>query len=676
MASTSFADSAATSDLGPGTVSLNTGDFQIDATDASQGGLSVGRAATSLLPAGMSGGPTGIFGAGWRASLPGPDAGAGGYTLVDNSAKGYVTLTGSDGTSLIYQLVSGSGTSAKYVGIGDADDGSLLQCGTTCASWKLTDADGTVTTWTQTGSTWTVASIVQPGDSASTTTSFHYTTAGLPDLIVAPHDSGVTCSTSTVSGQNAGCQALSLTYAGSTTATGTGSSQWGDYINLVSGISYTAYNPATSAMVTVQVATYAYDSTGHLRAAWDPRVATPLKTRYAYDTRADRDDHPARASAWTMNYDTTGRLADGLAPTRPTAPPPRPSRTICRSPAPARRTCRHGDRHLGTDRRPGLHGRGGLPRFARAGVDEQPRRLRTDQHRLAVCGHHLHRRQRPSLTPPSTARVPGRSTPPGTTPTTTIWSLDSGRAHALNPTADTDPYVAAPRPRRAPTCSPPSVPTATTASTCSPPSDRPTPSSSPGTATSLWSSSQTRTSPTTKAHQPRARTIWSRPRSPVPTSDGTATTATDTKYDVTGYDPIDGTSATGDTSGWILQAPTVQTTIMGTGSGTRARTSDQDPLRLRRPDRRVPHAAAPRWHRRRDHAHHLLHGVRKRHLRAVSRTGRGWSATPAPGPRASGYHDPVDGAHLRPLRAARPRRDLRRSAEPRRTPMTRPTAQP
>jgi hypothetical protein len=44
--------------------------------------------------------------------------------------------------------------------------------------------------------------------------------------------------------------------------------------------------------------------------------------------------------------------------------------------------------------------------------------------------------------------------------------------------------------------------------------------------------------------------------------DGTATTAADTKTTTTGYNPIDGASNTGTTSGWVLHAPTTQTTSM------------------------------------------------------------------------------------------------------------------
>src|SRR4051794_40197578 len=62
----------------------------------------------------------------------------------------------------------------------------------------------------------------------------------------------------------------------STTATGTSEAQWGDYTGRLKAVTFTAYDPATSAMATITVASYSYDSTGQLRAAWDPRITSAL----------------------------------------------------------------------------------------------------------------------------------------------------------------------------------------------------------------------------------------------------------------------------------------------------------------------------------------------------------------------------------------------------------------
>jgi hypothetical protein len=61
---------------------------------------------------------------------------------------------------------------------------------------------------------------------------------------------------------------------------------WRDYAGRLKKVSYTSYDASTSSMATVDVASYLYDSTGRLRAAWDPRISTALKVRYEYETSA------------------------------------------------------------------------------------------------------------------------------------------------------------------------------------------------------------------------------------------------------------------------------------------------------------------------------------------------------------------------------------------------------
>jgi hypothetical protein len=80
----SFDASNATSQVGPGSLSLLTGDYAVAATDASVSAynstLSVSRTATTLDPAGARSDATGVFGPGWTASLSGPPGGDAGET--------------------------------------------------------------------------------------------------------------------------------------------------------------------------------------------------------------------------------------------------------------------------------------------------------------------------------------------------------------------------------------------------------------------------------------------------------------------------------------------------------------------------------------------------------------------------------------------------------------------
>ena len=580
LAVATFGQDAATEVLGPGEVSLTTGDFEVTAGDSSAGGLGIGRTATSLAPAAASTGPSGIFGAGWRASLPGARAGAGAATLIDNSVAGSVTIQYSDGTEAVYVKQS-SGT---YVGVGAANDGSVLAKSTSITNpansadttvysgWQLTGADGTVTTWTKSvGGVWAVAWVDQVGQEGET--SFARDANGRVTTILGAAPTGVTC---TVTSFNAaGCSAVQITYASSTTATGTAESTWGDYSGLVSGISWTGYDPAVAAMVSKQVSAYLYDSTGHLRAAWDPRLPTPLKTKYSYDsTGRIATITPPGQNPWTLAYDGRGRLA-GVSRTDPAN-------------GTATQAVAYDLGVSGVASAPDVSGStaaawGQVSDLAYSGAAVFP-------------ASHV-----PSLDSSSGAYTPGEADWPyadvtyadvnGTVVDTAaygagawqidstryddngneIWALDAGsRAQALTPTADTDPYVAAQAS---------SVARADLLATISTYTDdgvelvstlggaHPADLSSEEVASIRVKTTYTYDTgaPTTDPYHLVTKTVTT----PI-ALDGTTVTAADTNTTVTGYDPIDGASSTGDTSGWTLYKPTTQTTWMGTSASASA----------------------------------------------------------------------------------------------------------
>ncbi|WP_182876624.1 DNRLRE domain-containing protein [Microbispora sp. H10670] len=290
-----FGSSYATQQLGPGEVSLLTGDYSVSATDVSAFGLSVSRGHTTLAPATASG-VAGVFGPGWTASFPGGASSVSGMRFEDHSGAGYVLFTGTDGSTETYTVQS-DGT---YKGISDASDGSTVtkDSGT---QFTHTDTEGTKTIFTASGGAWTVSSIDEAG--AENTTTYTYDASGRVSRMLAPVPAGVTCTTLV-----AGCKTLDITYAASTTASGV-SSGWGDYTGLTKSISYTAYDPTTSAMKTTTLAAYTYDSTGHLRTVTDPR--TNLTFTYYYNA-AGRISQitPPGLNPWRVNYDTSGRVAD------------------------------------------------------------------------------------------------------------------------------------------------------------------------------------------------------------------------------------------------------------------------------------------------------------------------------------------------------------------------------
>ncbi|HST32804.1 MAG TPA: hypothetical protein VLJ80_04700 [Solirubrobacteraceae bacterium] len=132
-----------------------------------------------------------------------------------------------------------------------------------------------------------------------------------PTEVLAPKPAGVSCEPEF----QAGCRALKFKYASSTTATGEGASQWGDFQTRLTEVLLKAYDPTSKTIKETAVAKYAYDNAGRLRAEWDPRISPSLKKTYGYDL----DGHVTSLAQpgqepWTFTYGTlendagTGRL--------------------------------------------------------------------------------------------------------------------------------------------------------------------------------------------------------------------------------------------------------------------------------------------------------------------------------------------------------------------------------
>jgi streptogramin lyase len=146
------------------------------------------------------------------------------------------------------------------------------------------------------------------------------TTAGRlsePTEVLAPVPVGVSCSwTVKPTEMQPGCRALEFKYAEKTRSEiGEGPSEWGEFNRHLMKVSLVAYNPSTKVMEEKAVAEYAYDRLGRLRAEWDPRLTTPLKTTYGYDEYGHVTAlNPAGQESWSLTYGTsagdsgTGRL--------------------------------------------------------------------------------------------------------------------------------------------------------------------------------------------------------------------------------------------------------------------------------------------------------------------------------------------------------------------------------
>jgi len=302
-----FGESYATAEVGPGSVSLLTGNYSVAATDASiqawGSDLTVARTFNAMSPT-----TTGVFGPGWQSTLAVQQADAKWTKLTDTGSG--VVLTNVDGGLTVFAK-SGSGYAAQ----GDAAGAGLRLTKTASPDeFTVTDLDGTASTFAFVSGPATptltsprlyrVSRVTQPGSNQVTT--YAYNADGTPAQILAPKPATSTvCDATTWS---AGCRALQLTYASSKLTKITIKTTDGD-----------------GAVKVADAACYAYDAGGRLWQVWDPRISgttcgSPvLATTYTYDTAGRLATvTPAGLAGWTISYDPQGRL-DSVARTHNTA---------------------------------------------------------------------------------------------------------------------------------------------------------------------------------------------------------------------------------------------------------------------------------------------------------------------------------------------------------------------
>ncbi|MEV0429307.1 RHS repeat-associated core domain-containing protein [Micromonospora sp. NPDC050495] len=280
--------SADTAQVGPGSVNLITGNYQLSADDVSVAGLAISRTVNSRQPLGLD--P--LFGPGWVSGLVVSDADAPYTKLTTYGSLAQVKLP--DDSTIGFTKVDSAGVNYEpHVGA----ESLKLTFNSATSTFTLSDDKGNVVTFTRTSTdpagVYTPTSVTAPGSGNTTAYSWEKVTLGTTDImrptrLLAPVPAGVSCTTLV-----RGCRALTFTYATTTTATGLGDGQWGDYAGRVKEISYTAWDPdlGTPAMRTVVLAHYTYDSTGRLRTFNDPRLdytdgsgAHSLRTVYYYDS--------------------------------------------------------------------------------------------------------------------------------------------------------------------------------------------------------------------------------------------------------------------------------------------------------------------------------------------------------------------------------------------------------
>ncbi|WP_240958329.1 polymorphic toxin-type HINT domain-containing protein [Streptomyces barkulensis] len=302
------ATGAATSQVGPGSVNLLTGDYTLSETDASAFEMSVTRTASSRTPdkGATQEGQAPIFGKEWvtgtAAELTDSD-----YTHLRRVSDTAVDVVLEEGDALHF-----TANAAKNGWIPEPGAEDLTLRGSVTGSFTLTDTEGTVTTFTKpdaAATTWQVSSTLLDGLTNSTTTVVSETVTvdgkklARPKRVIAP-TSAATIAACTADPATKGCRALEFVYATATTAT---ADAFGDYSGQVKELRLWSTAPGAANATAKAVQTYAYDASGRLRQAWNPLITPALKTEYAYDA-AGRVTQltPPGELPWTFAYGKAG----------------------------------------------------------------------------------------------------------------------------------------------------------------------------------------------------------------------------------------------------------------------------------------------------------------------------------------------------------------------------------
>ncbi len=303
------ASGAADEQVGPGTLNLLTGDYSLSSSDVSVFDLQVTRSASSRTPAQGAGqeGQAPIFGKEWVAGALANSETP--YAHIRRISDTAVAVIGTDGEETHF-----TANAAKNGWIPEPGSESLTLSGKVTGSFTLSDTDGAVTTFTKPAgvATWQVDTTQQDGLAHSTSTVVSQVVTVAGKQLARPHriigaTSAVNGSTCSATPSTKGCRSLEYVYATSTTATSTA---LGDFSGQVKEIRIWATNPGASAATAQTVQTYAYDSAGRLREAWDPRVTPALKTAYGYDGAGRVTTlTPPGELPWTFVHGKAGQAA-------------------------------------------------------------------------------------------------------------------------------------------------------------------------------------------------------------------------------------------------------------------------------------------------------------------------------------------------------------------------------
>ncbi|MFI7239024.1 DNRLRE domain-containing protein [Streptomyces cyaneofuscatus] len=309
-------DGAATTEVGPGSLNLLTGDYTLSSTDASFFGLTATRSFSSRSPtkAQYQEGQAPIFGKQWVSG-----------TIAELTDSAYSHIRRVSDTAVDVVMAEGdaihfTANAAKTGWIAETGSEALTLKGSITGTFTLTDTDGTSTAFAKSdpaATTWQVSTSQFEATENSTTKVISETVTvdgrklARPKKIIAS-TSAATQSACDLNPALKGCRILEFDYASTTTATGDQTNaDFGDFAGQVKQIKIWATQPGAGNATATAVQTYRYDKSGNLRQAWDPRLGQDTMTQYAYYEDRVVWMAPPGELPYTFSYDTIGA---GAAP--------------------------------------------------------------------------------------------------------------------------------------------------------------------------------------------------------------------------------------------------------------------------------------------------------------------------------------------------------------------------
>ncbi|MFB7323415.1 DNRLRE domain-containing protein [Streptomyces sp. NPDC056190] len=311
------ATGAAAQGIGPGSVNLLTGDFDLSSSDATAFGLSVTRTASSRTPdlGAKQEGQAPIFGKEWvsgtTAELTQSD-----YSHIRRITDTAVAVVDATGKEIHF-----TANAAKSGWVPEPGAEHLTLTGSVTTNFTLADNVGTVTSFTKIDAavpTWQVSSTLRDGLTntetkvISTKTTYNGKDVARPKWVIAP-TSAVTAADCAADPATKGCRVLEYLYPLTTTATDT---EFGDVVGRVKAIRLWATEPGAASSKVLSIQSYGYDKQGRLRETWNSRISPVLKTEYEYDSagRVIKFTPPGELP-WTFTYGKAGNAdtaGDGM----------------------------------------------------------------------------------------------------------------------------------------------------------------------------------------------------------------------------------------------------------------------------------------------------------------------------------------------------------------------------